>query len=115
MGDSAEIYYRLDRGPTKTQYGMPPQLALDWVNDEVIVPLFDGLDEVSEEHRNQCANAINEYLRENSLTSSALCCRKVEYNLLRQRPDFYGVLTIQPLTRPQVESYVNGGGLGLRG
>ena len=99
----------------KTQYGMPPQLALDWVSDQVIVPLFDGLDEVSEEHRNQCANAINEYLRENSLTSSALCCRKVEYNLLRQRPDFYGVLTIQPLTRPQVESYVNGGGLGLEG
>lgn len=99
----------------ETQYSIPRQLAADWVNSEAIIPLFDGLDEVSDNYRDDCAKGIDEYLRAHKLTSSALCCRRAEYNLLRQRPDFYGLLTIQPLTREQVEHYVQGTSPGLAG
>jgi hypothetical protein len=98
-----------------TLYGMPQQQALDWVKNQIIAPLFDGLDEVAEEHRDSCTDAINEYVRANKLTATALCCRLAEYNRLRQRLDFYGVLTIQPLTRQQVELYLHGSGPGLGG
>ena len=97
------------------QYGLPRSLALDWVNGQAIIPLFDGLDEVAEERRNECAVAVGEYLRTYNLTPSALCSRQTEYSLLAKRPDYYGALTIQPLTREQVELYVQGAGPGLEG
>lgn len=97
------------------QYGLPRSLALDWVNDQVIIPLFDGLDEVVEERRNECASAVDEYLRTHNLTPSALCSRQTEYSLLAKRPDYYAALTIQHLTREQVELYVQGAGPGLEG
>lgn len=98
-----------------SQYGMPQQLASDWVSDQVIIPLFDGLDEVPEEVREGCMTAIRDYHRTHGLSGGVLCCRGNEYNALRERLDRNGVLAIQPLSRGQVERYLHSAGPALEG
>ncbi|MDQ3760760.1 MAG: hypothetical protein M3460_03425 [Actinomycetota bacterium] len=69
-------------------------------------PLLDGLDEVAEEHRQACVTAINDFPAERGATRIVVCCRTADYERLRDPLRTYGTLTIQPLTRNQVEAFL---------
>ncbi len=43
------------------RYDVPRKIAKVWVETEAILPLLDGLDEVSADHREACVEAINEF------------------------------------------------------
>ncbi|WP_433832152.1 NACHT domain-containing protein [Actinoplanes sp. CA-015351] len=96
------------------QYRMPRTLAAEWVTSQNILPLFDGLDEVAAEHRDACATAINRFHADHTLVGSALCCRADEYRTLKARVAYYGTVVIAPLTRPQLEAYLDRAGDRLR-
>jgi predicted NACHT family NTPase len=49
------------------RYDVPRKLARRWVNDDQVLPLLDGLDEVKCEHRAACVEAINAYRQEHGL------------------------------------------------
>ncbi|WBB65952.1 NACHT domain-containing protein [Micromonospora sp. WMMD812] len=93
------------------RYGMPTGNAAAWVDAGEVLPLLDGLDEVAEEHRDACAEAIAAFHARQPLTPIAVCCREAEYGRLRRELPLYGTVTIQPLTRTQIERYVDRPGL----
>jgi hypothetical protein len=95
-------------------YGMPRRLATEWLRAQQIIPLFDGLDEVAENHREDCVTALNDYLRANP-TSSAVCCREAEYTMLREQVRLHGVVRIEPLTGEQTHRFLAEAGPGLNG
>ncbi|SCG78502.1 NACHT domain-containing protein [Micromonospora echinaurantiaca] len=97
------------------RYGIPPEQGSAWVTAGEILPLLDGLDEVTEEHRDACARAIADYHAGQPLTPLAVCCRSAEYERLGTGLPVYGTVTIQPLGRAQIERYAEAAGLaGLR-
>lgn len=97
------------------RYGIPPEQGSAWVSAGELLPLLDGLDEVAEEQRDACARAIADFHAGQPLTPLAVCCRSAEYERLASRLPVYGTVTLQPLTRDQIERYVERAGLtGLR-
>ncbi|WNM42154.1 NACHT domain-containing protein [Micromonospora halotolerans] len=94
------------------RYGIPAEQATAWVAAGEILPLLDGLDEVGEQHRDECAEAIAAFHQRQPLTPIAVCCRQAEYARLRSELPLYGTVAIQPLDRSQIERYVDRPGLG---
>ncbi|MEU1839902.1 NACHT domain-containing protein [Micromonospora chersina] len=94
------------------RYGIPAEQATGWVAAGEILPLLDGLDEVAEQHRDACADAIAAFHGRQPLTPIAVCCRQAEYARLRSELPLYGAVAIQPLDRSQINRYLDRPGLG---
>ena len=86
-------------------------LARKWVEDDEILPLFDGLDEVAYDHRKACIEAINAYQSQN--TFFVICSRIKEWEELqageddkRINLDVNALIRLHPLTDQQIEDYL---------
>lgn len=88
-------------------YNVPRQVCQQWMQDELILPLLDGLDEVEEVARAACIAAINTYNSEH-LTPLVVCSRKSEYDIAaeHQRLTLQNAVVVQPLTRAQINTYL---------
>jgi hypothetical protein len=96
-------------------YGVSRKVAREWVTSEEILPLLDGLDEVSAEQREACAKAINTFRSEHGLLPMAVCSRAGEYQTLTSRLRLPTAVVVQPLTRDEVGEYLDRGGERLSG
>ncbi len=96
-----------------TKYQIPRQMGRRWVENDDLALLLDGLDEVQEQHRSACVEAINQFRQEHGLAAIAVCSRSQEYEELTRRLKLGGAIVIQPLTREQVNRYVAAGGTRL--
>ncbi|MGH3813528.1 MAG: NACHT domain-containing protein [Pseudonocardiaceae bacterium] len=88
------------------RYKISTAQAQTWLTRDQLVPLLDGLDEVAEEHQQVCVPAINDFSAQRGTTRIVVCCRTTDYEQLRDPLRTYGTLTIQPLTRKQVEDFL---------
>ena len=89
------------------RYQIPPEHVRAWIDGEQLLPLLDGLDEVAPEHRQECVEAINVFRREHGTVPIAVCCRTRDYQEFTARLSLYGTLSIQPLSRYQVERFLS--------
>jgi DNA polymerase III delta prime subunit len=92
-----------------TKYQVPRALGNTWITAGQILPLLDGLDEVAEDVRSDCVQAINTYHQaylEKGLANLIVCCRSKEYMALPTRVHLYQAVSIQPLTDDQIERYL---------
>ncbi len=96
-------------------YMIPKKLAFTWLEENRTLLLLDGLDEVKRENRDKCVNAINQFRKENGLTSMSVCSRIQDYSELKMQVSFEGAIRIQPLTTNQVNEYFTHFGEGLAG
>lgn len=87
-------------------YFVPKKTASDWVTGNKILLLLDGLDEVPENNRSKCVEAINQFRKEHGLTSLVVCCRSQEYARIVTHLAFDGAIEIQALTIKQVYTYL---------
>jgi GTPase SAR1 family protein len=90
----------------KTKYYTPKKIASDWIENDDLLLLLDGLDEVLPERREACACAINDFRREHGLTPLVVCCRIADYEALSTRLDLEGAVSLKPLTEKQVDDYL---------
>ncbi|WP_236065147.1 TIR domain-containing protein [Reticulibacter mediterranei] len=93
-----------------TKYQVPRALGHAWVEQELLLPLLDGLDEVAEPHQSACIQAINTYRHEHSLVPIVLCSRTAEYRAQAVRVTLSKAVVIQPLTTEQIDSYLTQAG-----
>ncbi|RLI48451.1 MAG: hypothetical protein DRP09_21450 [Candidatus Thorarchaeota archaeon] len=89
-----------------TKYHIPKKIAHLWVENDELLLLLDGLDEIRAEHREACVEAINDFRQEHGLAPIVVCSRIVEYEALTTRLKFEGAVLLQPLTPQQVEEYL---------
>lgn len=94
---------------------VPKKVARQWVEAEQILPLLDGLDEVTAEHREACVDAINQFRREYGLLPIAVCSRITDYESLGTKLRLRTAVEVQPLAKHQVEEYLARVGEPLRG
>jgi hypothetical protein len=88
-------------------YSVPRKTAPDWVKGNKLLLLLDGLDEVRQESRAKCVEAINAFRKEHGLTSLAVCSRSQDYADLNAKLSFEGAIEVQPLTQKQITEFFN--------
>lgn len=91
-------------GELSQKYRLPPKIARPWIENDEILPLLDGLDEVAPLKRETCVAAINRHHRRH-FTPLVVCSRTTDYEALPARFDLRSAVVLQPLTRPQIEAY----------
>lgn len=86
-------------------YNVPRWQSQQWVQNQQILPLLDGLDEVEETARPACVAAINSYHNSFPLCPIVVCTRSQEYQTASQqeRLHLYSAVEVQPLTEAQQE------------
>lgn len=96
------------------RYGIAKTTAEEWVKENRIILLFDGLDEVKLEQRNPCIVALNDFWKSYG-AGMAVCSRIADYEALTERLRLRGAVLIQPLSDAQITAYLERGGAQLTG
>ena len=110
----------------KEKYNVSPNVSKQWIEQNQLFPLLDGLDELrrvdaaetatSEEvdrnrqaKQTQCMRAINEFLDVHPAMSIVVCCRRKEYGALQTQGEYLkrlnGAIYLQELDDDQIQSY----------
>lgn len=97
------------------EYKVGLRLARAWVEEDALLLLLDGLDEVKPEAREACVEAINAFRLKQGLTPIVVCSRSADYQVLTTRLQLNAAVQIQPLTPAQAEAYLLSAGDELRG
>ncbi len=84
------------------RYDIPRSNASEWVDQDELMLLLDGLDEVAEIHRAACVDAINQF-RQDHLVPMAVCCRLTDYEALPNKLKLTGAVVLQNLTSDQID------------
>jgi hypothetical protein len=86
-------------------YAIPHTLGRTWMEQNQLLFLLDGLDEVTASARRSCIDAINTF-RGKHYIPFVMCSRKGEYLTLPRRLKASLAVEVQPLTPEQVNSYL---------
>ncbi|HWS83528.1 MAG TPA: NACHT domain-containing protein [Ktedonobacteraceae bacterium] len=86
------------------RYHIPLPLAKPWVEEEQILPLLDGLDEVPANYRAACVEAINAYRRAHGLHPTVVSCRLADYQVLPVRLELNTAISVQLLSPQEITS-----------
>ena len=92
------------------RYKVPPSLGKPLIEQEELILLLDGLDEVAEKHRNAFVRALNQFIENHGVTDIVVCSRVREYEALSERLKLSSAICIQPLTSAQVYQYLDEAG-----
>ncbi|MBN1815591.1 MAG: tetratricopeptide repeat protein [Anaerolineae bacterium] len=92
------------------KYLVARKLARDWVKNDILLLLLDGLDEVRADRREACVVAINAFRREHGFVPLVVCCRSDDYAMLSTRLQLQGAVALQPFSPAQTNAYLNGAG-----
>jgi len=97
-------------------YDVPRHLSQQWVQEEHLLPLLDGLDEMEAPVRAACIVAINSYHREH-LHPLVVCSRTAEYDTAstHEQLALHSAVVVQPLTRQQVDTSLREAGKPMAG
>ena len=98
-----------------SKYQIPKSNSRKWLEDNRLLPLLDGLDEVGPDNRSACVEAINKFGEEFGLSGLAVCSRLEEYTNLPVRLRLNGAIRLLPLTLEQIYEALDSAGEKLDG
>jgi DNA polymerase III delta prime subunit len=95
----------------KTIYGIKQSISQTWLTNHQIIPLFDGLDEISLSkglsNQIECIEAINAFFQETAYPYLVVSCRQEEYkegnHILKK---MNGAICLKPLTQEKIKQYL---------
>lgn len=92
------------------KYQIPRGLATKWVENDDLVLLLDGLDEVPDRLRPRCIQFINRFRNEHGLIGIAICSRSEEYYGAGEQLKLSGAVAVEPLSSKQIDNYLAAAG-----
>ena len=90
-----------------SKYQVPVQVGSEWVDQNELILMLDGLDEVKEGFRNDCVNEINRF-KSNHLINIVITSRTIDYQYLANRLVVPGAILQLPLSEKQIDEYLAG-------
>jgi len=96
-----------------TKYQVSQQIGKAWIQEQRLLLLLDGLDEVSREIREDCVDALNKFCQEYGQTEIVVCSRIRDYEALSSQLKFQAAIYLQPLSLEQIQEYLKNAGSGL--
>jgi hypothetical protein len=92
------------------RYDVPRKVGQAWIDHDQVLPLLDGLDEVRQDARDACVEAINTYRQEHGMVGMVVCSRVADYAALTAKLKLRGAIMVQPLTDEQIDRYLTQAG-----
>ena len=89
-----------------SQYQVPKKIGQAFIEEDKLLLLLDGLDEVKTEYREQCITALN-YFNQNHCSEIVVCSRIKDYEALSNHLNFQSAVYLRLLTLEQIRSYLN--------
>ncbi|HEY9633856.1 MAG TPA: TIR domain-containing protein [Coleofasciculaceae cyanobacterium] len=83
------------------KYQVPKTVGQTWVNKQQLLLLLDGLDEVQDERREACINALNVFHQEYG-SELVVTSRIKDYEVLSKRLNFQSAIYLRSLTPEQI-------------
>ena len=99
----------------KDKYQVPKLWSEKWLKEEQLILLLDGLDEVREDHRNDCVRAINDFITSYNLTETIVCSRVKDYEALNEKLQLSSAICLKPFSSQQVYGFLDAVGDSLSG
>ncbi len=96
------------------KYLIPPNISRDWLRQDMLLLLLDGLDEVKANRQAACVQAINQFRQAHGLAQIVVCSRLQEYEAVGDKLRLDTAVILQPLTPTQIDVYLQAGGERLR-
>ncbi|MEH1847857.1 MAG: NACHT domain-containing protein [Nostoc sp.] len=90
----------------REKYQVPKFLSEPWIRNQQLILLLDGLDEVKEDHRNECICALNKFILDFPQTEVAVCSRTKEYKNLKEHLKLSSAFCLQPRSPEQVDHFL---------
>ncbi len=91
-----------------SKYQIPRKVGQAWIEADQILPLLDGLDEVKQDNRAACVEAINLWRQEHGFLPVVVCSRITDYEALSVRLRLRTAIVLQPLTIEQIDQSLVG-------
>lgn len=94
----------------ETQYDIPAAITQQWLHQDNIVPLLDGLDELGRLNQQAGIDAITRFLGERSRCGLVVCCHRKDDGtghdpLAALHGAMYGAVSLEPLQPDQIQAY----------
>ncbi|NTW03258.1 MAG: NACHT domain-containing protein [Oscillochloris sp.] len=99
----------------RDQYGLSKRFAQQWLKENIVLPLLDGLDEVAEPQRADCVAAINSFMQEHGAEGIVVCSRAADYQAIGAKLSLDAAVQVQPLDDTQIDQYLAWAGGPLAG
>ncbi|MEM8721776.1 MAG: NACHT domain-containing protein [Cyanobacteria bacterium P01_G01_bin.39] len=99
----------------KDKYQVPKLWSEQWLREEQLILLLDGLDEVRVNSRDACVRAINEFIDSHNLTEIIVCSRVKDYEALNEKLRLSSAICLKPLSSEQVYGFLDAVGDSLSG
>lgn len=93
-------------GEISAKYKIGKIPCRSWLEQQRLLLLLDGLDEVKHSNRAACVDAINRFAEEVGVPGIVVCCRPSEYTELQIKLKFIGAICLQPFTDHQIWTYL---------
>lgn len=87
------------------RYVISVEIARQWIDNQSLVLLLDGLDEVAARYRDDCIGAINAF-QQAHMVALVVCCRTFEYQASPIQLRLQNSIALRGLTLEQVYSYL---------
>jgi|GEM_PF-614543 len=88
------------------KYQVPKKIGQRWVEQQQLLLLLDGLDEVRSVDREVCVAVLNAFQQEYG-TEMVVCSRIRDYELLSNRLNFQSAIYLRSLTPEQIHHYLD--------
>ena len=87
---------------------MEKNIAKQWLTEQKILPMLDGLDELKEDLQEPCVKKINKWLKSKDCPSGLVVCSRIEnYKKYESKLELNGAISLQPLSDQQIQNYLN--------
>ena len=97
-----------------SKYQIPKSIGKSWVEQQQLLLLLDGLDEVRPDRQDSCAVAINQFHQDYG-PELVVCCRMNDYDALEQKLGLQSAVYVRSLTDEQIWQYLDQAETGLTG
>ncbi|WRH65189.1 MAG: hypothetical protein RSE13_14750 [Planktothrix sp. GU0601_MAG3] len=89
------------------KYEISISVGQNWIQQLQILPLIDGLDQLSLNRQVECVRQINQLVNGDiSPLHLVICANIINYQKLPERLDLNGAIFLRPLTIPQIQDYL---------
>lgn len=90
-----------------SKYQIPSDIGRQWLDDDALLLLLDGYDEVPDRQRTRCGEAANRFREAHGLTNIVVCSRQEEYEASSVLLKLGGAIRLEPLSWPQILLYLS--------
>jgi GTPase SAR1 family protein len=91
----------------KDKYGVRKDIGKQWIDNQEIIPLLDGLDELAVERQELCVRKINDFLHPETWRNPLVICSRIkEYQNYTTLLELNNSLELYPFTSQKVYQYL---------